>query len=127
MAITMKYRPVPISKVVDETPDRPQGDTTENPIPTPKEISNSVSAHDAAAPARTAPQDTPDPEGSTNSSADVRDSVDSILLSWQFLLRKYAGGTKVPRLMSWAETSKNCPASIIPVVAGCHPANAPIN
>jgi len=79
---------------VDETPDRPQGDTTENPIPTPKEISNSVSAHDAAAPAKVALQDTPATEYSTNSSADVRDSVDSVLLSWLFLLRKYAGGTK---------------------------------
>ena len=67
IAITMKYRPVPILNVVAETPELPHGETTENPMPTPKDKSTSVSARDATAPAKTAAQDTPGTEGSTKS------------------------------------------------------------
>src|ERR1700749_4713369 len=59
IAMTMKYSPVPISKLVEETPRLPQGDTTANPNPAPKERSSKVRAQAAAAPARTAPQLTP--------------------------------------------------------------------
>jgi hypothetical protein len=73
IAITMKNRPVPILNVVAETPDPPQGDTTAKPIPAPNDNSTSVIASEAAAPADTAAQETPDIEGSTASrSADCR-------------------------------------------------------
>jgi hypothetical protein len=52
--MTMKYRPVPISKLVVETPEPLHGDTTANPIPAPKESRRSVSAKEATAPAATA-------------------------------------------------------------------------
>src|SRR5579872_5912824 len=59
IAMTMKYSPVPISKLVEEAPRLSQGETTANPNPTPKERSSKVSAQAAAAPARMAPQLTP--------------------------------------------------------------------
>src|SRR6478752_1388404 len=65
IAMTMKYRPVPILKVVADTPELPQGDTTEKPMPAPKDRSTSVSARDATAPAKTAAQETPATDGST--------------------------------------------------------------
>lgn len=71
IAMTMKYSPVPILNVVAETPELPQGDTTENPIPAPKDSSTKVSAKEATAPARTAAQDTPGTDGSTNSPCTV--------------------------------------------------------
>src|SRR5579859_4091185 len=64
----MKYSPVPTLKVVAETPEFPQGETTENPMPMPKDKSTSVSAREATAPASTAAQDTPGIDGSTKSS-----------------------------------------------------------
>jgi hypothetical protein len=67
IAMTMKYRPVPISKLVVETPEPLHGDTTANPIPAPKESRRSVSAKEATAPAATAAQDTPGTAGSTTS------------------------------------------------------------
>jgi hypothetical protein len=67
IAITMKYSPVPILKVVAETPELPQGETTENPMPAPKDKSTSVSAREATAPAKTAAQDIPGTDGSTKS------------------------------------------------------------
>src|SRR6478736_9047033 len=63
--MTMKNRPVPILKVVADTPELPQGDTTEKPMPAPKDRSTSVSARDATAPAKTAAQETPATDGST--------------------------------------------------------------
>jgi hypothetical protein len=67
IAITMKYKPVPILNVVAETPEFPHGETTVNPIPAPNESSTSVKARDATAPARTAAQDTPGTDGSDGS------------------------------------------------------------
>src|ERR1700730_15094575 len=67
IAMTMKYSPVPNLKVVAETPEVPHGETTAKPMPAPNESSTSVKARDATAPARTAAQDTPGTEGSTNS------------------------------------------------------------
>lgn len=73
IAITMKNRPVPILNVVAETPDPPQGDTTAKPIPAPNDKRTNVIASEAAAPADTAAQETPDIEGSIASrSADCR-------------------------------------------------------
>jgi hypothetical protein len=43
----------PISKLVNETPRLPQGETTANPMPVPKERT-SVRAQDAVAPAKIA-------------------------------------------------------------------------
>src|ERR1700686_513101 len=67
IAMTMKYSPVPILKVVAETPEFPHGETTANPMPAPNERSTSVNAREATAPARTAAQDTPGTDGSTTS------------------------------------------------------------
>src|ERR1700684_2826830 len=67
IAMTMKYSPVPILNIVAETPELPQGETTENPIPAPKDRSTSVRARDATAPANTAAQDTPATGGSIKS------------------------------------------------------------
>src|ERR1700712_1198801 len=67
IAMTMKYRPVPILKVVADTPEFPQGETTENPMPAPNDRSTSVNARDATAPAKTADQDTPGTDGSIKS------------------------------------------------------------
>jgi hypothetical protein len=71
IAITMKYSPVPISNVVDDIPELPQGETTENPRPAPNDKRTSVSASDATAPAPTAAQETPGKDGSTTSSRAV--------------------------------------------------------
>ena len=65
IAITMKYSPVPILNVIVETPELPQGETTENPMPAPNDKRTSVRARDATAPAKTAAQDTPGTDGST--------------------------------------------------------------
>src|ERR1700709_484103 len=67
IAITMKYSPLPILNVVAETPELPQGETTENPMPAPNDKSTSVRASEATAPAKTAAQDTPGTDGSTKS------------------------------------------------------------
>src|SRR5690242_7140946 len=64
--MTMKNRPVPISKLVDETRGPPQGDTTAKPIPAPKDSSSSVNDSEAAAPASTAAQLTPESNDSTD-------------------------------------------------------------
>jgi hypothetical protein len=58
IAITMKNRPVPILNVVAETPELPQGYTTAKPIPAPNDRSTKVIASEAAAPAKTAAQET---------------------------------------------------------------------
>src|ERR1700739_1748986 len=63
----MKYRPVPISKVDEETPRPPQGETTAKPIPAPKDRRRRVNAQEAAAPAITAAQLTPEVVGSIGS------------------------------------------------------------
>jgi hypothetical protein len=67
IAITMKNRPVPILNVVADTPELPQGDTTAKPIPAPNDRRTKVIASEAAAPANTAAQETPDLDGSTPS------------------------------------------------------------
>jgi predicted phage gp36 major capsid-like protein len=59
---------VPISKVVAETPELNQGDTTENPSPAPNDNKTNVNAQEAIAPARTAAQEIPATDGSTISS-----------------------------------------------------------
>src|SRR5438067_5052496 len=64
----MKYSPLPISKVVAETPKLDHGDTTENPSPAPSDSKTSVNAQDAIAPATTAAQEIPAKGGSTTSS-----------------------------------------------------------
>src|ERR1700740_998913 len=56
----MKYSPVPISNVDEETPRPPQGETTAKPIPAPKDKRSRVNAQEAAAPAITAAQLTPE-------------------------------------------------------------------
>src|SRR6201987_179174 len=63
----MKYRPVPISNVDEETPRPPQGEMTAKPIPAPKDRRRRVSAQEAAAPAITAAQLTPEVVGSIRS------------------------------------------------------------
>ena len=100
IAMTMKYSPVPILNVVAETPELPQGETTENPIPAPKDRSTSVRAKDATAPANTAAQETPGTDGSTNSPCAFVDKLCSIRSSQQpvWLPGKCANGTKVPLL-----------------------------
>src|SRR3978361_1822972 len=97
--MTMKYRPVPILKVVAETPEFPHGETTERPMPAPNESSTSVSARDATAPARTAAHDTPGIDGSTTSACVACRIACSIVSSQQPKLapRKCPIGTKVPR------------------------------
>src|SRR4030081_1064795 len=67
--MTMQYRPVPISKVVAETPEWAQGDTTANPMPAPSDNNTSVNAREATAPAATAAHETPAIAGSITSSA----------------------------------------------------------
>jgi len=54
-------------KVVADTPEFPHGETTEKPMPAPKDSSTSVNARDATAPARTAAHETPGTDGSTTS------------------------------------------------------------
>src|SRR5579864_312251 len=63
--MTMKYKPVPISKLVAETPELDHGDTTENPTPTPNDSITRVNAQDVTAPAKTAAHDTPATTGSS--------------------------------------------------------------
>src|SRR5260221_13975165 len=64
----MKYSPVPISKLVAETPELANGETTEKPRPAPNDNNTSVNAQEATAPARTAAHETPAFEGSSASS-----------------------------------------------------------
>src|ERR1700759_976079 len=52
IAMTMKYRPVPIWKVVAETPEFPHGETTVNPIPAPNQRSKRVRGREGPTPAR---------------------------------------------------------------------------
>lgn len=54
IAMTMKYRPVPISKVFVDTPEFPHADTTANPRPVPNDSRTKVRANEATAPASTA-------------------------------------------------------------------------
>src|SRR3981081_2691029 len=98
IAMTMKYSPVPILNVVAETPELPQGDTTENPMPAPKDRSTSVRASDATAPAKTAAQDTPGTDGSMISACVACRIACSIFCSQQPRLapRKCSNETKVP-------------------------------
>src|ERR1700733_14444281 len=98
IAITMKYSPVPILNVVAETPELPQGETTENPMPAPNDKSTSVRARDATAPAKTAAQDTPGTDGSTKSTCAFCLKLCSIRSSQppKWLPRKCSDGTKVP-------------------------------
>src|SRR5579883_847678 len=49
--------PVPMLKVVDETPELAQGETAEKPMPAPNAMSNRVSAPLAKPPAITAPHE----------------------------------------------------------------------
>jgi hypothetical protein len=65
IAITMKYRPVPILNVVVDTPEFPHGDTAAKPSPVPNDSRTKVKAHEAIAPASTAAHETPETEGST--------------------------------------------------------------
>jgi hypothetical protein len=58
---------VPISNVDEETPRPPQGETTAKPIPAPKDRRRRVNAQEAAAPAITAAQLTPEVVGSIRS------------------------------------------------------------
>src|ERR1700722_2947646 len=97
IAMTMKYSPVPILNVVAETPELPQGETTENPMPAPNDKSTSVRARDATAPAKTAAQDTPGTDGSTKSTW-ACPKLCSIQSSQQpkWLPTKCSDGTKVP-------------------------------
>src|SRR6201999_2927488 len=78
IAMTMKNSPVPILKVVAETPELPQGETTAKPMPTPKEIRTRVIDKDAAAPASTAAQDTPATDSSVASTCAVTGSASAI-------------------------------------------------
>src|ERR1035437_4039208 len=64
MAMTIRYRPVPILNVVAETPAPAHGDTTDKPRPRPKAIRTTVSAQETTAPAATAGHETPAIEGS---------------------------------------------------------------
>src|SRR5664279_1671330 len=64
MAMTIRYRPVPILNVVAETPAPDHGDTTDKPRPMPKAIRTTVSAQETTAPAATAGHETPAIEGS---------------------------------------------------------------
>src|SRR5947209_20202623 len=64
MAITTRYRPVPILNVVADTPEPLHGETTERPRPRPNASSTRVSAQLTTAPAATAAHDTPDTDGS---------------------------------------------------------------
>src|SRR3984893_19388362 len=100
IAMTMKYSPVPNLKVVAETPEVPHGETTAKPMPAPNESSTSVKARDATAPARTAAQDTPGTEGSTNSACAACRKTCSIYSSQRPDLanRKFLSQTKVPEL-----------------------------
>src|ERR1700689_1521660 len=113
IAITMKYSPVPILNVVAETPELPQGETTENPMPAPKDKSTRVSAKDATAPAKTAAHDTPATDGSTKSSCAFCRSACSIDSSQQpdWLPRKCPYGTKVPGSKLAFRTDGKCSAS----------------
>src|SRR4051812_9580440 len=67
MAMTIRYRPVVILKVVAETPAADHGETTERPKPVPKASSTSVSAQATTAPATMAGQDTPASDDSDDS------------------------------------------------------------
>src|SRR3984957_18619978 len=100
IAMTMKYSPVPILNVVAETPELPQGETTENPMPAPNDKSTSVNARDATAPAKTAAQDTPGTDGSTKSVCAVCRKACSIYSSQQpdWPTGKCSNGTKVPEV-----------------------------
>src|ERR1700726_4215142 len=97
IAITMMYSPVPILKLVVETPELPHGEITENPMPAPNDKSTSVRARDATAPAKTAAQDTPGTDGSTKSTC-ACPKLCSIQSSQQpkWLPTKCSDGTKVP-------------------------------
>src|SRR5664280_812288 len=64
MAMTIRYRPVPILNGVAETPAPAHGDTTDKPRPMPKAIRTTVSAQETTAPAATAGHETPAIEGS---------------------------------------------------------------
>src|ERR1035441_1636536 len=64
MAMTIRYRPVPILNVVAETPEPAHGDTTDKPRPRPKAIRRTVSAQVTTAPAATAGHEIPATEGS---------------------------------------------------------------
>src|ERR1700704_1617428 len=83
IAMTMKYRPVPILNVVAATPELPQGEVTENPMPAPNERRTSVNARDVTAPARTAAQDTLGTDGSTMSACTACRIACSIFFSQQ--------------------------------------------
>src|SRR4051812_41070246 len=67
MAMTIRYRPVVILKVVAETPAADHGETTERPKPVPKASNTSVSAQATTAPAIMAGQDTPASDESDDS------------------------------------------------------------
>src|SRR6185437_14604996 len=71
---------MPISKVEEDAPRPPQGDTTAKPTPVPNESRRRVSAQDATAPASTAAQLTPERVGSANPAETV-----SELCSMSFL------------------------------------------
>src|ERR1700744_2813587 len=103
IAITMKYSPVPILKLVVETPELPHGEITENPMPTPKDKSTSVRARDATAPAKTAAHDTPGTDGSTKSACAFCRKTCSIDSSQQpnWLPGKCPDERMVPGLNLW--------------------------
>jgi hypothetical protein len=57
--------PVPILKVVAETPEVSQGETTLNPSPVPNARTTKVTARDATEPTNIAPQEAPETDGSS--------------------------------------------------------------
>src|SRR5690242_8589366 len=102
----MKYRPVPISNVDEETPRPPHGETTAKPIPAPNDRRSRVNAQEAAAPAITAAQLTPEVVGSIRS-VETTPVVCSMWAVLQlFLPTKCAAGTngsEKPEFFSWLE------------------------
>ena len=64
-ATTTRYIPLPILKVVADTPNPVQGEIDDNPIPVPKETRMRLRAAVATAPAMIAGQDTPEDGKST--------------------------------------------------------------
>src|SRR5882757_6248269 len=96
IAMTMKYRPVPILKVDAETPELPHGETTEKPMPAPKESSTRVSARDATAPASTAAQEIPGTDCSSRS-ADVACRIACSICS-------SSGREAAQKMLNWNES-----------------------
>ena len=106
----MKYSPVPVSNVDEETPRPPQGETTAKPIPAPKDKRSRVNAQEAAAPAITAAQLTPERRGLYSFSRNYSGGMIHVVLQL-FLPTKCAAGTngsEKPEFFSWLEEISTC-------------------